>query len=89
MSPEQVALMATQRWAALTILHTLTYLESNNPNVPFEQLEILQRRTQVTTGMLFRETLEVCGQGAPVHKVINTLVKKVLDWVVVNHKTEK
>jgi hypothetical protein len=86
MNSTQDALKATVAWATQTIVHTLTSADVGEAKVPLERLEVYLYRAR-RLAKQFREQAEAeLGGAATPGTVLTGLVRKVLDWVVTNHR---
>jgi hypothetical protein len=86
MNRAEDALRAAYAWATQTILFTLTTPDAAKPNVPRERLEVYLNRAGVLARHFGEQAEAELGNAATPAKAMATLVKKVLDWVVTNHK---
>jgi hypothetical protein len=86
MNATEDALKAAYGWATQTILFTLTTPDSTKPKVPLERLEVYTNRARVLARHFCEQVEAELGNAATPATVMTGLVRKVLDWVVTNHK---
>jgi hypothetical protein len=86
MQTTEDALKAAYGGATQTILFTLTTADTGKPKVPLERLEVYTQRARVLARHFCERAEAGLGDAATPAKVMTALVKKVLDWVVTNHK---